>query len=192
MSKSVAVIGTRTPEKDEACAIYNLVTVLSSLGYSISTGMAQGVDQVAAFAAVHGLDVYLPWASYEEVALNELRKLNPHLKVHVYNIHAAPDWTESVTKYHPAASSLTPGAFRLHARNYGIVAGRDLVVTLKSNRPGGGGTGQGIRIAKALGIPLVERVSGTDWNDVDLISEVLEKLGETERLNKWKELNKTS
>lgn len=57
-------------------------------------------------------------------------------------------------KYHPNPHSLSPGSVRLHARNYGIVSKSTAVIACPSEKPGGGGTGQGIRIAKDLNIPV--------------------------------------
>ena len=59
---------------------------------------------------------------------------------------------ESVRAYHPAPGRLKESMVKLHARNYGIVEIADAVVALpRITRYGMGGTGQGIRIAQALG-----------------------------------------
>jgi hypothetical protein len=63
---------------------------------------------------------------------------------------------DSVKKYHPAYEVLSWGAVLLHARNYRIMVPEkpvDLVVAYPSAH--GGGTMQGVRIAKSLSIPCI-------------------------------------
>lgn len=54
-------------------------------------------------------------------------------------------------KHHPASWHLTPAARALHARNYGILEQADVVVAFPRDGKEAGGTGQGIRIARAMG-----------------------------------------
>lgn len=61
-------------------------------------------------------------------------------------------------KYHPAWHKCSPLAKGLHARNAQIILGRELITPVRLvicwtvGAKGGGGTGQGIRIADAHGI----------------------------------------
>lgn len=89
--------------------------------------------------------------------------------------HATPEAHELTAKHHPAWHKCNPRARALHARNAMIILGRDLKTPVRSiicwtkDAKGGGGTGQGIRIANAYGIdtydladPEVHRLY-TDW-----------------------------
>lgn len=65
---------------------------------------------------------------------------------------------ELSAKHHPAWDRCSPAAKGLHARNAQIILGRNLdspasiVICWTEGGKGGGGTGQGIRIAKGYGI----------------------------------------
>lgn len=89
--------------------------------------------------------------------------------------HATPEAYELTAKYHPAWHKCSPWAKAFHARNALIILGRDLktpvriVICWTEAAKGGGGTGQGIRIADAYGIevhdladPEIRRIY-TDW-----------------------------
>jgi hypothetical protein len=126
-------------------------------GYTLATGAAPGFDQLAAETALaaggHVL-LKLPWAGYECAWITHMRDAYPaKIGIEVYAPFIHVEWTESVRIYHPAVSSLSQGAIALHARNYGIVAPATTVIAVPNPfKPGGGGTGQGIRIAEALRI----------------------------------------
>ncbi len=68
------------------------------------------------------------------------------------------DAIELSAKYHPAWSKCSPFTKLLHGRNAHIILGRDLktpvniVICWTEGGKGGGGTGQGIRIANGYGI----------------------------------------
>ena len=66
---------------------------------------------------------------------------------------AHADWTQSVYDHHPAGKYLKAGVFCLHARNYGIVAPAQAVIALP-RPPEEGGTAQGMRVGRALGLPV--------------------------------------
>jgi hypothetical protein len=52
------------------------------------------------------------------------------------------------------------------ARNYGIIYKADKVIALLNHsKPGGGGTGQGVRIANFLNIPVLD-LNGKSYNDI--------------------------
>lgn len=152
----VAIIGTRDPTDDIALKLSRLAYDLVKCGVEVSTGAAEGVDAAAMIGAemanVGLLSVYLPWPSFN-------RKIIPiGCNMAVYSKEKYPTWYESVTLYHPNPRALTGGAVALMARNYGIIADPkpvDYVVASPASIDNLGGTGQGIRIATALGIPLI-------------------------------------
>ena len=148
---NVAIIGTRYPDQHQERAARFLAYQLSHYyGCRIKTGGAYGIDQAAMLGAqVDLLDVYLPWASYN----NEIIPKGANRIIADRVRHAA--WFESVGVYHPAPDSLSGGAWALHARNFGIIQPAKLVIAFP-NETGVGGTGQGIRIAKALNIQVMQ------------------------------------
>ena len=150
----LAVIGTRDPNQRQKDAILRKLSDLlvehKDEDIIIVSGCAEGVDAYALEVAYKaGIDTigYLPWASY-----------NKHVQKWCTETHVvrSEEAFASVRKYHPAPEKLTRGMERLHASNYDIVHGSDIVIACPSNRPGGGGTGQGMRIAKGEGIPLIK------------------------------------
>jgi len=157
----IAFIGTRNFEhyaNERAGSTYTKAVAWAvAWGYTITTGGCVGCDQHAGNIAYNlggHLHLVLPWESYEEAWVSSLTK--GAVTVDVYNCDVHRTWTDSVIRYHPHGSNLSGGALALHARNFGIVEGTKAVVALPSNKPGGGGTGQGMRIAKDLGIPLFD------------------------------------
>ncbi len=142
--KIAAVIGTRHPgpNQEKACRLF--CGLLLQAGYLIHTGGAVGIDEIAMSCAGERSVVFLPWAGYNR---HLVQKYRPG-KVVVYDPLVHKDWTDSVFRYHPAPDRLTLGGIALHARNYGIVGPAQIVVALPS--PNLGGTGQGIRIARAM------------------------------------------
>lgn len=139
-----AVIGTRSPSPHAAEKCRQICRKLASEGHSLITGNAVGIDSIARDiwneTAPDKVTLVLPWPGYNK---DRIHRAN---KVIVYA--GQPEWTASVDRYHPAPDRLTPVVRKLHARNYGIIVNADVVIAFPSSR--GGGTAQGIRIAKAL------------------------------------------
>jgi len=123
---------------------------LSRQGHTIATGGAKGVDHAAMHTTEPGrLEVYLPWENFNHEIIPK------HARRIVYNVFEHPLWAESVAKYHPTPGNLSSVIQKLHARNYGVVEGCALVIALPTAE-NSGGTGQGIRIARELKIPLIQ------------------------------------
>lgn len=156
-TSSIAIIGTRDPSPEQVALASWAAITLSGSDYRwwVVTGGAYGIDQVAMDGAFEDrLQVKLPWSTYN-------REIIPaHAQVEVLGTGLPYQaWYDSVDQYHPAPGRLTQSMRRLHARNYGIVASRTAVLALPG--PGGaGGTGQGIRIAKGLSLPLFQYNKG--------------------------------
>lgn len=148
----IAAIGSRkiTPEQREL--FVNIGKFIVSGGDYISSGNAEGSDE--AFATGGSLIdpkrviIYLPWANYNTYFLHKNN-----------NILTSPknEWFDLTAPFHPGWNNLTQGVKRLMARNYGIVYKADKVIAfLNHKKPGGGGTGQGWRIAESLNIPRLD------------------------------------
>jgi hypothetical protein len=160
---AVAVIGTRTPTTHQISLAKTVARELSKKGLYIKTGGAEGIGKVAMDNTVPGkLRVYLPWYSYNR------NVIPPHAIKCTFSATDNRDWLESVSKYHPNPAALRDGGVLLHARNYGVVKGTRLVVAFPQ-MGGGGGTGQGIRIANGLGIQVIS----VEPNDMALSDELM-------------------
>lgn len=127
----------------------------SRFGVKIRTGAADGIDTFAKKGAKIGLlHVFLPWGRYNQATIPA------HAVRTVYSPKQHPLWTASVTKYHPNPKALSRGPFALHARNYGIVEGVTACLALPGPNESGG-TAQGIRICRGMGIPIGVHSKGT-------------------------------
>ena len=145
----IAIIGTRTPDAKQEELAHNLAYMALTEGeWQVATGAAAGIDSVTMRAAQQAgrtdlLYLFLPWPGYNRLLIPDGARTT------VYDYQK--EWSQSVYKYHPAPQNLTKASFKLHARNYGIVAGSNVVAAFPSKKLGG--TGQGIRIAEELDIP---------------------------------------
>lgn len=158
----VAFIGSRNLVQFPAAwvALYEAAARAAARDYVLRTGACDGADQRAADTALEaGGEVHLclPWWSYEWVWVDSRKLRYPgQVAQLVYDRLKHPEWTNSVTEFHPASAALSRGALALHARNYGIVAPCEFGVALPSLERGGGGTGQGLRVGDALGVPVYD------------------------------------
>lgn len=171
-TEDIAIVGTREPDEAQSLIAYQLAFAIAVLGGKVvRTGAANGVDHRAMLGTGGtNLKVFLPWDSFH-------RSIIPNTaSVEVYKPFVHKEWRESVSKYHPNTSLLPYSAFCLHARNFGIVSGCKAVIALP--RPdGGGGTSQAIRIARALGIPILQANKGTVTDAPRWIGRALQILG---------------
>ena len=148
-----AGIGSReTP----ATVLANMETMagwLARTGWRLSSGGADGAD--AAFAAgapVEQRTIWLPWRGYNGHRGPDCR---------VLTLSLLPACMEIAAGLHPAWHRCSSGARKLHARNVAILLGErldrsvDAVVCWSARGEPVGGTGMGIRIAEARGIPVL-------------------------------------
>lgn len=142
-------------------------------GHHVTTGGAEGIDEAAMFGSAvepKRLHVYLPWAKYNR------EKIPSGANIYVYSKKDHPLWDQSVDLYHPNPANLKQGARALHARNYGIVChGKpvDGVIAVPTDLNSLCGTGQAIRIAEDLRIPLFNL---RKKEDLEKLSELLGKM----------------
>jgi hypothetical protein len=87
----------------------------------------------------------------------------------VFHSEQHPDWLASVTQHARATERLDARITKLYARVFGIVAPAEIVLALPLRSEAVGGTGQGIRIARALGKVVLD----------------LRRADDRERLNEW-------
>jgi hypothetical protein len=155
MIRRVAIIGTRRPSRKHYQLMSLWAEELTALGIEVSTGAARGSDQAAMYGSSKGdpskLHIFLPWKGFNRELIPE------EANVTVYDKRVHTKWIKSVQWYHPNYRALTDGGVSLHARNYGIVADPepvDFVIACPHNLFDLGGTGQGMRVAEALKVPV--------------------------------------
>ena len=149
--KKIACIGTRDISDDMRNKLELFGKMIVMRGYELHTGNAIGSD--AAFAAggnrlPQQVHLHLPWSSYNAGLIN------PQNVLHVAHSSAMATLAASC---HPAYAACSQGTKKLLTRNASIVNAADVVVYfLNDSRPGGGGTGHGVRIASTLNKPLLQ------------------------------------
>lgn len=144
---AVAIIGTRQPTADMAGLCRKVSVAFRDIGWELVTGNAKGIDSIARNVwnkiCPERVTLVLPWPGYNR------DRIHPANVVVVYS--GQGKWYKSVRQYHPAFDQLTDYEVKLHARNYGVVELADTVIAFPRNGEESGGTGQGVRVARALG-----------------------------------------
>lgn len=150
----VAIIGSREPTARQIIAVREFIATLNPDTQAVISGCAYGIDAIALEEGQkHGIETIgiLPWPKYNL----EIQQFCTIVKcIDEFKEQHRKEAYDSVGLFHPAVSRLSQGAMKLHARNYGIIRWAGRVVACPSSKPGGGGTGQGIRLAEHLKIPL--------------------------------------
>jgi len=158
----IACIGSRSLSAEQIETCETLGQFIARCGHVVSSGNAEGADQAfqrgAGKVSGKNVSVHLPWPGFNlNVALTFYQcRIVSELDSDVYR-----EYEEMAAKYHPKWKFLRQGARKLHTRNVGILFPEPhtpvkMVIAWPSQKPGGGGTGQGMRIAEGLGIPLVD------------------------------------
>jgi len=150
----VAVIGTREPSEYQKNEVIRLVQKLDPDKHAVVSGCAYGVDALALKTA-NALGIttigMLPWPAYNSDVqaycdyVKVLGDLSTNDRLRAF---------DSVVKYHPNPRTLRQTVRDLHARNWMIIHWAVRVIAAPSSKQGGGGTGQGIRLTQAMGLPL--------------------------------------
>jgi hypothetical protein len=149
--RAYAGIGSRETPDDVLILFRRLGAHLGKLNFLLRSGAAEGADKAFEFGCdmVKGAkEIYLPWRGFG--------KSDSNLIVHddrAYDI---------AKKFHPNFDRLSDAAMKLQARNSHQVLGFDLkdpvqfVICWTPRGFGSGGTGQAIRIAKSIDIPVFD------------------------------------
>ena len=138
-------------------AVLETMTVMAAWlarrGWHLHTGGAAGADTAFAAGTPAGRrTVFLPWPAYRGHRGADCRTLPPDRMDRCLAMAAV---------HHPAWHRCSPAARKLHARNVEIVLGTNTASPVHAvvcwTRGGAvtGGTGLGIRIARAHGIPVL-------------------------------------
>lgn len=166
MSKmlSYAGIGSRTTPAHILQLMNQIGYELANLGWNLRSGHAIGADQAfeqGCIEAVGKKQIYLPWLGFNDAPRDHPDYIRPKVTQEVMEISA---------QFHPNWIKCTEPAKLLHARNLyqitGHLEGSEPSVCVICWTPCNnlGGTGQAIRIANHLGIP-VFNLAGEDTLD---------------------------
>lgn len=151
----IACIGSRSLGHDQLAQCEALGKLVVERGHELHTGNAPGADQAFARGgnAVDPTKVFLhlPWKGFESAAVVRGNVLEV-----VPGAEEDPGLYDEAAFYHPSRERLSPGAFRLMARNIRIVERALLCLAWPDwKKPGGGGTGQGMRYCARFEIRLI-------------------------------------
>lgn len=145
-----AGIGSRRTPPDVLSLMEEVGKYLRREGLMLRSGHAVGADQAFERGAKVFSEIYLPWPEYNnDVMVGGIRNSRPTTEAY-----------KLAEKYHPNWHGLNDAARALHARNSHIMLGLTLdnpVKFVMCWTPGGravGGTGQALRIARDLDIPV--------------------------------------
>jgi len=149
-----AGIGSRdTPEhvlkKMRACA-----KRLKELGFTLRSGGAKGADSAFEQYAGTQAEIYLPFDGFEGKRDNGYQLINSQFLPHYSKAR------HMASEYHPNWSACNDRARQMHTRNVMQMLGASLdkpslfVVCWTKDGRASGGSGQALRIAKALDIPV--------------------------------------
>ena len=95
------------------------------------------------------VELHLPWEGY-----------NPEFIFLLNRVIVEPDSHERqmlVNRLHPKPDTQNDRTVRLHCRNIGIIEGAEFVIALPNwDKPEGGGTGMGLKVAEHFGIRIFD------------------------------------
>ena len=161
-----AGIGTRNPIDEQRELCRKIGRYMAAKGWVLHSGGAAGCDnEFTLGAALQGIApqvgrvrIHLPWDQYNADLSLHASRFPERVRISVLDPNDGEAFAS--VQLHPAAATLDLPAIKLHARNYRIIKPNDsttcmFVVALPSDKLGGGETGQGIRIAESLNIPVV-------------------------------------
>jgi len=156
---SYAGIGSREVTLGELVDIANISKTLAKMNFLLYSGNAPGADQAFQKGCDGKCVVYVPWDGFEINVFNYKTEAHKH-----FVMGRSEAGLAAINKYHPNPASLSTGGKALQARNWHQIAGVppefpqvSLVVCCATPKGNGveGGTGQAVRIANDLKIPVV-------------------------------------
>jgi O-acetyl-ADP-ribose deacetylase (regulator of RNase III) len=145
-----AGVGSRETPEDVLAVMADVAEILAGEGWRLRTGEAVGADTAfrTGAEAARGLREIFTAKNRPDIAgsIHDIR--DTHLRM--------------LRSIHPAPQKLSPFALKLMARNGSQVFGLDFatpsdaVICWTVGGKGGGGTGQAIRLAQSVGIPVID------------------------------------
>ena len=155
--------------------MYKTAVYLAEDGYCCNTGAALGADQTFAngAASVDGaVQLFIPWNNYEKDWIHNLGGPGFFPDIYIANPIMDAKAFESVNIFHPAADKLSRAIKALHARNWLIINKTQFIVCWSPKGEVVGGTGQALRIAASMGMPIY------NLGNQDTLNAFIEKLNE--------------
>jgi len=151
-------IGSRKTPQHVLEDMFNHAIYLAERGYTLRSGGANGADtafEKGCDYAQGDKQIFLPWNGFNNLSTADEG-------YYVLDDKFYGEAEEIAEKHHPAWDRCSQGARRMHTRNVAQILGPELsepcelVICWTPNGSGSGGTGQAIRIAKSLGIPVLD------------------------------------
>lgn len=153
-----AGIGSRETPEDIQAVFSNIAFNLERKGLILRSGGAEGADSAfqEGVEDKRNMQVFIPWNGFNGLHNKQTGIILPEFTDRLMNI---------ASHFHPAWDRLGRGARKLHARNVHQMIGPDLddeenvskfVVCWTKNGAGKGGTGQALRIAEHLNVPVFD------------------------------------
>lgn len=149
-----AGIGSRTTPNDTLETMF-IIGQLLSKSWILRSGHADGADLAFELGCDQNQgkkEIFIPWSGFNGAS--------------VRNGFIVPPWNDEALRIarqaHPAWDRCSTAAKKMHTRNVYQILGSDLnspvdiVICWTPNASGSGGTGQAIRIAKLLDIPVFD------------------------------------
>lgn len=163
MTKMIACIGSRGLKPSEILECEEIGRAIAERGWELHTGNAQGADQAFARGANEAdpklVHLHLPWFKYERDAIVPG---NVVVSVEDLEPEELAFYTECARRNHPAWHHLSQGVRKLMIRNGMIIDPKDcalpvdVTIAWPSDKRGGGGTGQGMRMSDEQKIRLID------------------------------------
>ena len=166
-------IGSRDTPPTELARMEEVAAILQRQGWTLRSGGAEGADSAFERGADRAArkdgttarkEIYIPWNGFQRRSDQETGVI---LASALPNAREA---MEMAKRYHPAWERLRQGARLLQSRNGHQILGRDLddpsdvVICWTDGGTIKGGTGQALRIAQDLGIPVLN-LGDPRWRD---------------------------
>jgi hypothetical protein len=152
-----AGIGSRETPEFECKIMTRFATYAEKSGFVLRSGGAQGADLAfeAGVANASNKEIYLPWKGFNGLSGQGYIIGYPttELEERANNLAAS---------IHPNWGACSQGARRMHTRNMAQIMGSNLsdpvkfVVCYTHKGSGKGGTGQALRLAHLMGIPVFD------------------------------------
>ena len=152
-----AGIGSRNTPAEVMIVMQRIANVLEGAGFTLRSGGADGADDAFEKGVHRNKEIFIPWNGF-----NRRHVTQPGIYCGWPSATIYENAMTMAAQYHPNWGACSQGARQMHTRNMAQILGHDLkspskfVVCWTPNASGSGGTGQALRVAKALGIPIYD------------------------------------
>lgn len=180
MSRIYTGIGSRETPSEILDLMTRIGYVLADQAWTLRSGHAPGADwafELGALKANGKMEIYLPWRYFNNAP--EARDRSPRNSGYI-DASTLPNFVEAENiagHFHPNWTACGQGARKLHTRNVYQVAGEhldassDMVICWTKNGKRSGGTGQALRIASHLQIPIFDLAVCSEQDIIKFVNE---------------------